>query len=284
LRCLAWALIGLGVLLLSGAVVLAYWRSAAAAQGRAGYLAQVFFPFPSEPLADLPFLTGGRQGLVYAPGQTVLAFASGFKPHEPLFVRLYHRTHGLLDAYATRADARGQIVLARPLSTLDDEEDFSPPGGLWFQVEALSGMEQEYAFRLDPGPAEDAPPTKGVYPPSAVPGSVVVLWCSGMPVGETPQVQASVDGEPLRPQSLRLKLYPVSSDGLLLAALTISLDDPTGQWTIFLDSCQFRFPVQPGEKGSDAAERGQKPKESGSAAYTLSALLPRQFRHPKAKS
>ena len=244
LRRLAQALIALGLLALATTVGLAYSRSAVAAQERADQLRRVAGILSIDPIPDPPFLTGSRQDLVYAPGQTVLVFAAGFKPHEPLFVRLYHRTSGLLDAYQDRADVRGQVVLARPLSPFSEGKDFTPAGRLVFQVEALSGTTREYAFRLEPGPAGKLPATRGVYPPVAVPGSVVVLWCSGRPVGEAPLVSASVDGEPIGARSLRLKLYPVASDGLLLATLTISLDDPTGDWTVFLGACQFNIPVR----------------------------------------
>ena len=191
----------------------------------------------------LPFLTKDHTGLVYAPGQTVLAFASGFQPYEALFIRLYHRTQGLLDADASRADALGQVVLARPLGMLSDKENYIPTGGLWFQVESLSGQDQVFPFRLEPGPAVETTPTKGVYPLVAVPGSVVVLWCNGQEVGKTPGVDGSVDGKSLDTRAMRLTIYPISSDGLLLASLAVSLDDPTGLWTLYLGSCEYRLPV-----------------------------------------
>ena len=242
MRCLALALIASGALLLITAIALSLLQNVRAKQERADYLKQVMLHIPSD-LIDLPFLTRDHLDLVYTSGQTALAFAAGFQPHEPLFVRLYHRTRGLLDAYQTRADVGGQIVLAQPLSTFSDGKDYTSPGGLRFQVESLSGYEQEFPFRLVTYLARDIPPTKGVYPSSAVPGSLVVLWCNGQPVGEAPIVSGSVDGKARHLQSAHLTLYPVTSDGLLLATLMIALDDPTGQWTIYLGSCEFQFTV-----------------------------------------
>ncbi len=236
-RWLAIVLIAAGVLLLAVSGSLHALRGVWAEQERAAYFDHIWLQMPVQPELDLPFLTE-NQARVYAPGQTAVAFVSGFQPHEPLFVRLYHRTGGLLEAYQSRADVLGQVVLSHPL------ED-TPSGSLWFEVIGLSGMEQVYPFRLEKGEDDDATlPTKGIYPASFVQGSVLLLWCSGQKTGEAPVVTASFDGKPLRPQSLRLKLYPVASDGLLLAALTISLDDPTGEWAVYLNACKFSFSVQ----------------------------------------
>ena len=245
-RTRRWALL----LIVTGVILLAVSGSLHALQGmwteqeRAAYFEQVWLQTPVQAGLDLPFLTE-NQGGVYAPGQTAVAFVSGFQPHEALFVRLYHRMNGMLEAYQSRADVLGQVVLSRSLSGLPGEQGYTPTGSLWFEVIGLSGMEQVYPFRLKMDEDEGAtPPTKGVYPESAVQGSVVLLWCSGQKPGEAPVVTASVDGKPLRPQSLRLKHYPVASDGLLLASLTISLDDPTGEWAVYLNACKFSFSVQ----------------------------------------
>ena len=245
-RMRRWAI----VLIVAGIIFLAASGSLHALQGiwaeqqRAAYLEHIWLQTPVQLSLDLPFLTE-NQARVYAPGQTAVAFVSGFQPHEALFVRLYHRTQGLLEAYQSRADVLGQVVLSRSLSGLPGEQGYTPTGSLWFEVIGLSGLEQVYPFRLEVDEDEGATlPTKGVYPESAVPGSVVLLWCSGQTSGEASVVTASVDDKPLRPQSLRLKPYPVASDGLLLAALTISLDDPTGEWVVYLNACKFSFSVQ----------------------------------------
>jgi hypothetical protein len=243
MRRITLLLIALGALLLIAAVAAGSLQNAREEQERAGYLQQVFFHNPSVALSDLPFLVSSQHRQVYAPGQTVLAFAGGFQPYEPLFVRLYHRTHGRLDSYATRADVLGQVVLARPLNPFSDGEDFTPTGGLWFQVESLSGQEQAFSFRLESGPAAETIPTKGVYPAAAVPGSVVVLWCSGQNVGVTPQLNGTLEGESLNTPAMRLTIYPVASDGVLPASLVISLDDPTGLWQLHLGSCELQLPV-----------------------------------------
>ena len=236
-RWLAIVLIAAGVLLLAVSGSLHALRGVWAEQQRATYLEHIWLQAPVQAELDLPFLTE-NQARVYTPGQTAVAFVSGFQPHEALFVRLHHRTKGLLEAYQSRADVLGQVVLSRPLGD-------TPKGSLWFEVIGLSGMEQVYPFRLEVDEDQDTiPPTKGIYPESAVQGSVVLLWCSGQKPGEAPVVTASVDGKPLRPQSLRLKHYPVASDGLLLASLTISLDDPTGEWAVYLNACKFSFSVQ----------------------------------------
>jgi hypothetical protein len=243
MRRVAPALVALGALLLIAAVTAGSLQSTREQHERASYLQQVFFHYPTVVPLDLPFLTKGRKSQAYATGQTVLAFASSFQPYEPLFVRLYHRTQGLLDAYAMRADVLGQVVLARPLNMFSDGADFTPTGGLWFLVESLSGQEQAFSFRLEPGPLPATPPTKGVYPPAAVPGSVVVLWCSGQEVGKAAQLNGTLEGENLNTRAMRLSLYPVAPDGLLLASLVISLDDPTGLWTLHLGSCEYQLPV-----------------------------------------
>jgi hypothetical protein len=242
MRRLALALIVTGALLLITAIALSLLQNVRAKQVRADYLKQVILHIPSD-LIDPPFLTRDHLDLVYTSGQTALAFAAGFRPYEPLFVRLYHRTQGLLDAYQTLADVGGQAVLARPLNPFPDREDFTSPGSLWFQVESLFGQEQEFRFHLVTYQAKDIPPTKGVYPSSVVPGSLVILWCSGQRVGEAPIMSGSVDGKARHLQSAHMTLYPVASDGLLLATLMIALDDPTGQWTIYLGSCEFKFTV-----------------------------------------
>lgn len=235
-RWLAIVLIAAGVLLLAVSGSLHALRGVWVEQQQAAYFDHIWLQMPVQPELDLPFLTE-NQARVYTPGQTVVAFVSGFQPHEALFVRLYHRMGGLLEVYQSRADVLGQVVLSRPLGD-------TPKGSLWFEVIGLSGMEQVYPFRLEADDDEALVPTKGVYPASVVQGSVVLLWCSGQEPGEAPVVTAAFDGKPLRPQSLRLKLYPISSDGLLLASLTISLDDPTGEWTVFINACKFSLLVR----------------------------------------
>ena len=233
-----WALLLIvaGVILLVTSGSLHALRGVWAEQERAAYFDHIWLQTPAEAAPDLPFLTE-NQARVYTPGQTAVAFVSGFQPHEALFVRLYHRMGGMLEAYQSRADVLGQVVLSRPLGD-------TPKGSLWFEVIGLSLMEKVYPFRLELDEDDLPLPAKGIYPASAVQGSVVLLWCSGQKPGEAPVVTASFDGKPLRPQSLRLKLYPVASDGLLLASLTISLDDPTGEWVVYLNACKFSFSVQ----------------------------------------
>jgi hypothetical protein len=192
----------------------------------------------------LPFLHAQGIEIIYAPGQTALTFAEGFQPHEPLFVRLYSRTRGLLDAYQTRADMRGQFATARPLSLEEGNENYTPPGELWFQIEALSGFEQVFHFRLDKGRTPGTVETKGVYPPVAVPGTVVAFWCSGLLPGDDIIVKAAVDGQEFRAGRIQIQAYPVGPDGLLLGTLVVSLDDPTGEWRIFANHCQLNFPVR----------------------------------------
>jgi hypothetical protein len=243
MRRLALALVALGALLLTAAVAANSLQSAREEQERTSYLKQVFFRNSMVLSPDLPFLAKEQRALVYAPGQTALAFANGFQSYEPLFVRLYHRTRGLINAYTTRADALGQVITAHPLSMLTDMENFTPSGSLWFQVESLSGQVQVFPFRLKPDPAAETPPIKGIYPTTAVPGSSMVLWCSGQEVGKTVQVNGTVDGKSLNTRAIRLTIYPVATDGLLLASLVISTGDPIGLWILQLGSCEFRFPV-----------------------------------------
>jgi len=244
LRRIALAMTALGVLILVSAIALGYGQRVQAAQERENYLKRVFFnPFGTPDLAP-PFLNAHSGEIVYAPGQTALAFAEGFQPHEPLFVRLYSRTHGLLDAYPTQADGRGQIIVARPLDIDGDSELNTPPGGLWFQVEALSGREQVFRFRLDKGQMPTAAETKGVYPPAAVPGTVVAFWCSGLLPGEDLGVKVAVDGQEFRPGRIKIESYPVGPDGLLLGTLVVSLDDPTGEWRVVANHCQIDLPVR----------------------------------------
>ena len=238
LRRAGIGLVGLGGILLLAAFGLGAWRSWQQGRLEAERIRRMWLGISEPAVSELPFLTADHQNLRYAPGQTALAFAAGFRPHEPLFVRLYHGDE-LLDATQHRADSRGQAVLTLPLSL-----DQTPAGGLRFQVEALSGASQEYAFRLEPGPPAALAPTRGVYPARAAPGSVVVLWCSHQRPGPAPIVQASVDGEKLGAAALRLKLFPVASDGLRLAVLTVALDDPAGDWRVSLDGCEFSFPVR----------------------------------------
>ena len=238
LRRLGLALAGLGVLLVLAAFGLAALRSQQQARREAERMTRFWLGLSAPSAAEPPFLTLDHQDLSYAPGQTALAFAAGFQPHEPLFVRLRHGGD-LLDAVQARADARGQFVITRPLSL-----DELPAGSLSFQVEALSGATQEFAFRLEPGPPQEIAPTRGVFPAIAAPGSAVVLWCSHQIPGQAPIVQANVDGERIGASSLRLKSFPVASDGLLLAVLTVALDDPAGDWRVSLDGCEFAFPVR----------------------------------------
>ena len=241
-RRLALALVGLGLLLVAAAVALGYRDSVLAAAAQERHVQSVFLH--TAPEFEPPFLTAERQGLVYAPGQTVLAFAEGFQPHETLFVRLYSLTQGLVDSYQTLADLNGQVVAARPLSLEKDAETYTPPGALWFQVEGLSGKEQLYRFRLEPGQALEPAAVKGVYPTAAVPGSVVAFWCSGLQPGAPVVVKTSVDGQTLRPGAVKITTYPVSSDSLLLGTLVVSLDDPTGEWELFVEHCRFHIPVR----------------------------------------
>jgi len=244
LRRLALAMIALGVLLLATAIALGYWQRVQAAQEREDYLQRVFFNPYRQPEVILPFLNVRSGEIVYAPGQTALAFAEGFQPHEPIFVRLYSRSRGLLNAYQTRADVRGQFVAARPLSLEEDSETYTPPGGLWFQVEALSGREQVFRFRLEKSQMPEAAETKGVYPPVAVPGTVVAFWCSGLLPDEDLSVKVAVDGQEFRAGRIKIETFPVGPDGLLLGTLVVSLDDPTGEWRVFANHCQLDFPVR----------------------------------------
>ncbi|MEW5869145.1 MAG: hypothetical protein AB1894_07720 [Chloroflexota bacterium] len=244
LQRIALALIGLGVLILAAAIALGCWRNVQAARAQEDYLQRVFLAVQGKPEQPPPFLTAGRQGMVYAPGQTALAFVEGFLPHEPLFVRLYSRTQGLLDAYQARADVRGQFAAARTLNLDKDSEIYTPPGGLWFQVEALSGSEQVFRFRLESDHQPEAAVTKGVYPPVTSPGTVVAFWCSRLLPDEVPSVIVAVDGQALRPGRIQIETYPIGPDGLLLGTLVVSLDDPTGEWRVFANHCQLDFPVR----------------------------------------
>jgi len=245
MRRLGLLLITLGALVLVAVAGRAYLQAEQARQARQEYLAKLFLPRAGEPVFEPPFLTGSRQDQVYTAGQTALAFASGFQPDEPVFARLYHGMHGLLAAELLQADALGQVVLVHPLSERTRREDFTPTGALWFQAESLSGIKQEFAFRLEPGAAADQmPPTKGVYPAIAVPGSTVMLWCSGQKVGQAPGVDFMVDGRSIPTRDLDLTVYPITGDGLLLAKLTLSNSDPTGDWTAYLGTCSLQFSVR----------------------------------------
>lgn len=244
LRWIALALIALGALILASAIGLGYWQRIQAAREREDFLRRMIFNPHRQPEVVLPFLNAQSGEIVYVPGQTALAFAEGFQPHEPIFVRLYSRTRGLLDAYQTRADVRGQFAAARPLSLEEDNENYTPPGGLWFQVEALSGHKQVFRFRLDKGRMPGTAETKGVYPPVAVPGTVVAFWCSGLHPGDDVIVKAAVDGQEFRPGRIKIETFPVGPDGLLLGTLVVSLDDPTGEWRVFANHCQLDFPVR----------------------------------------
>ena len=66
-------------------------------------------------------------------------------------VTLYSRRYGLLEAYQSRAGLDGRFVAARPLSLEEDGALYTPPGRLWFEIEALSGARQTFRFRLEPG-------------------------------------------------------------------------------------------------------------------------------------
>ena len=244
LRRIALALIALGVLILASAIALGYWQRAQVARAQEDYLQRVFFNPHRQPEVVLPFLNAQSGEVVYAPGQTALAFAEGFQPHEPIFVRLYSRTRGLLNAYQTRADVRGQFAAARPLSLEEDGEMYTPPGGLWFQVEALSGREQVFRFRLEKGQMPETAETKGVYPPVAVPGTVVAFWCSGLHPGDDVTIKAAVDGQEFRSGRIKIETFPVGPDGLLLGTLVVSLDDPIGEWRVFANHCQLNFSVR----------------------------------------
>jgi len=242
LRRIALAMTALGVLILVSAIVLGYGQRVQAARAHEEYLQRVFFNPHRQPEVVLPFLNARSGEIVYAPGQTALAFAEGFQPHEPIFVRLYSRTRGLLDAYPAQADGRGQIIVARPLEIDKDSELYIPPGGLWFQFEALSGREQVFRFRLEKGQMPEATATKGVYPQLAVPGMLMAFWCSGLLPGDDAIVKITVDGDPFR--SGRIKTYPVGPNGLLLGTLVVSVDDPTGEWRVVANHCQLEFPVR----------------------------------------
>jgi len=244
LRRLALAMIALGVLILASAIGLGYWQRVQAARAQEEYLQRIFFNPHRQPEVVLPFLNVHSGEIVYAPGQTALAFAEGFQPHEPLFVRLYSRSRGLLDAYQTRTDVRGQFAAARPLSLDEDSDLYTPAGGLWFQFDALSGREQTFYFRLEKGQMPTAAETKGVYPPVAVPGTVVAFWCSGLLPGEDLSVKVAVDGQKFRAGRIKIETFPVGPDGLLLGTLVVSLDDPTGEWRVFANHCQLDFPVR----------------------------------------
>lgn len=245
MRRLGLLLASLGTLVLIAVAARAYWQAAQAQQARQEYLEKIFLPRQGEPAFEPPFLTGSRQNRVYTTGQTALAFASGFQPDEPVFARLYHRMHGLLSAELLQADTLGQVVLARPLSERTKREDFTPTGTLWFQAESLSGVEQEFAFRLEPGGAADPElPTKGVYPTIAVPGSTVMLWCSGQKIDQMPGVDFMADERSIPTRDLGLTIYPVTGGGLLLAKLILSTGDPTGDWTAYLGTCNLQFSVR----------------------------------------
>lgn len=243
IRRLTLGLVCLGVSLLAAMPGLNAWKDAQSEREREALRQQSFLRTAVDIPAEPPFLTGNSSERVYAPGQTALAFAAGFQPHEALFIRLYHRTRGLIEAYVSRADERGQFAAAHPLSLEVDGTGFTPPGRLWFQVEGLNGLSQEYPFRLESSPARDAPPGKGVYPSTAVPGSSVVLWCSGNPPGEVPMSDVKVDNRSIHLDGLRFTIYPTAPDGLLLARLLISHNDPTGNWTVFLGTCELHFSV-----------------------------------------
>jgi len=243
LRRAATALISLGLLILVALIAISYWRQAQAARAQEDYLQRIFFnPLVSEKI-DLPFLVASGAQFTYGPGQTAVAFAEGFQPHEPVFVRLYSRTRGLLRAYQAIADLRGQLLAASPLSTVDDSQEYTPPGGLWFEMEALSGREQVFRFRLDTGKIMETAVSKGVYPPSAVPGTIVAFWCSGFQPTELVTVEVLVDGQELSPEQFETQTYPATTDGLLLGMLAISPNSPAGEWQLHANHCQLTFPV-----------------------------------------
>jgi len=245
MRRLGLLLITLGAMVLVTVAGRAYWQAKQARQAQRVYLAKLFLPRAGEPVFEPPFLTGSRQNRVYTAGQTALAFASGFQPDEPVFTRLYHRMYGLLAAELLQADTLGQVVLAHPLNGMLNREDFTPTGALWFQAESLSGVEQQFAFRLEPGAALDPePPTKGVYPTIAVPGSTVMLWCSGQRIDQAPGVDFMVDGRSIPTRDLDLTIYPITRNGLLLTKLTLSASDPAGDWVAYLGTCNLQFSVR----------------------------------------
>lgn len=244
LRRLGLASIALGLLLIAAAFGLQYWTTVQSTQARQEELQQVAFnPLKSHEL-NPPFMTAADAETVYAPGQTALAFAQNFKPHEPIFVRLYSRTQGLIAAYQTRADVRGQYAAARSLSPESDNENYTPVGGLWFQIEALSGVEQVFRFRLKPGHVSEPVATKGVYPATTIPGTVVAFWCSGMQTGDDPSLRIFADGQEFRDRRVKINTYPITSDGLLLGTVVVSMDDPTGEWSLYVNHCLLSFTVQ----------------------------------------
>lgn len=243
LRRLALVLISLGLLILAAVIAASYWRQDQAARAQEDYLQSIFFnPSGSEKI-DLPFLVASGTQFTYGPGQTAVAFADGFQPHEPVFVRLYSSTRGLLRAYQAITDLRGQLLAASPLSTVDDSQEYTPPGGLWFELEALSGREQVFRFRLDTAKIMETAVSKGVYPSSAVPGTIVAFWCSGFQPAELVTVEVSVDNRELSPERFTAHTYPATTDGLLLGMLAISPNSPVGEWQLHVNHCQLSFPV-----------------------------------------
>ncbi len=243
LRRLALTLISLGLLILAAVIAISYWRQVQATRAREDYLQRIFFNPPGSEKIDPPFLVANGAQFTYGPGQTAVAFAEGFQPHEPVFVRLYSRTRGLLRAYQAIADLRGQLLAASPLSTVDDSQEYTPPGGLWFEMEALSGREQVFRFRLDTGKIMETAASKGVYPPRAVPGTILAFWCSGFQPTELVTVEVLVDGQELSPEQFKTQTYPTTTDGLLLGMLAISPNSPAGEWQLHANHCQLTFPV-----------------------------------------
>jgi len=185
----------------------------------------------------LPILTAANQGLVYGPGQLVMALAEGLDPTMEYTISLVHGRDGVLGSASTVADSQGGLVLAHAVRMTGDEEGARPAGQLVFSVPEV----REYAFAIDyDKAATPAPAECGVYPEQAHIGGTIVFWCGGFEPGANPKYKLHVNGQEYGSMELTA---PVGSDGLLIDFFATLPGEPVGTWTVEIDGCQVSFQV-----------------------------------------
>ena len=192
-------------------------------------------------VATLPILTEANQGLVYGPGQVVLALVEDLPPSASISVSLVHEIQGVLSTAAIESDPSGRAVLMHSVRNTPDEEGARPDGQLRFTVHTGS-MNKDYAFSIAyDKPVHLVPEACAFYPNSPTLGSTVVFWCGGFEAGSTPQYSILVDGEEYL---VEMELaVPVGSDGLLIDFFRILPDDPPGIWTVAIGEQEITFQV-----------------------------------------
>jgi len=193
-------------------------------------------------VATLSILTDANQGLVYGPGQVVLALVEDLPPGASVSVSLVHESEGVLSTAAVESDISGRAVLMHPVRNTPDEEGARPEGQLRFTVHTGT-IKNEYAFSIAyDKPVPTAPTACDFYPTSPTQGSTVAFWCGGFGEGSTPQYSILIDGEEYL---VEMELaVPVGSDGLLIDFFGILPNDPPGVWTVVIDEQEITFQVK----------------------------------------